>query len=59
MTRADQALGFRVIGTVGLLMAGKGRGLVARIRLELDRLPAVRFFMDQDLYDRAIAQAGE
>jgi predicted nucleic acid-binding protein len=59
MTRADQALGFREIGTVGLLMAGKGRGLVARIRLELDRLPAVRFFMDQDLYDRAIAQAGE
>ena len=52
-------LGLRVIGTVGLLMAGKERGFLAKIRPELDRLLAVRFFMDQDLYDRVIAQAGE
>ena len=49
----------RVIGTVGILMAGKERGFLAKIRPELDRLLAVRFFMDQDLYDRVIAQAGE
>jgi predicted nucleic acid-binding protein len=53
------SLGLRVIGTVGLLMAGKERGFLTKIRPELDRLLAVRFFMDQDLYDRVIAQAGE
>jgi hypothetical protein len=34
-------------------------GPYAPITPELDRLLAVRFFMDQDLYDRVIAQAGE
>ena len=53
------SLGLRVIGTVGILMAGKERGFLSKIRPELDRLRAVRFFMDQDLYDRVIAQAGE
>jgi hypothetical protein len=47
------------MGTAGLLMAGKERGFLAKIRPELDRLVAVRFFMDQDLYDRVVAQAGE
>jgi predicted nucleic acid-binding protein len=53
------SLGLRVIGTVGLLLAAKDRGLLAKIKPELDRLVAVRFFMDQELYDRAISQAGE
>jgi hypothetical protein len=57
--RLATSLGLRVIGTVGLLMAGKERGFLAKIRPELDRLLAVRFFMDQDLYDRVIAQVGE
>jgi predicted nucleic acid-binding protein len=57
--RLATSLGLRVIGTVGLLMAGKERGFLAKIRPELDRLLAVRFFMDLDLYDRVIAQAGE
>jgi hypothetical protein len=57
--RLAVSLGLRVIGTVGLLMAGKERGFLAKIRPELDRLRAVRFFMDQDLYDRVVAQAGE
>jgi predicted nucleic acid-binding protein len=57
--RLATSLGLRVIGTVGLLMAGKERGVLAKIRPELDRLLAVRFFMDQDLYERVIAQAGE
>ena len=46
-------------GTVGILMAAKERGFLDRIRPELDRLVAVRFFMDQDLYDRVIIHAGE
>ncbi|MGO9255621.1 MAG: DUF3368 domain-containing protein [Bryobacteraceae bacterium] len=57
--RLATSLNLRVIGTVGLLMTGKERGFLAKIGPELDRLLAVRFFMDQDLYDRAIAQAGE
>lgn len=57
--RLATSLGLRVIGTVGLLMAAKERGFLTEIRPELDRLLAVRFFMDQDLYDRVIAQAGE
>jgi hypothetical protein len=57
--RLATSLGFRVIGTVGLLMAGKQRGYLAKVKPELDRLLAVRFFMDQDLYDRVIAQAEE
>jgi hypothetical protein len=57
--RLAVSLGFRVIGTIGLLMAGKTRGLLAKVRPELDRLLAARFFMDQDLYDRVVTQAGE
>ena len=57
--RLATSLGFRVIGTAGLLLAAKDRGFLAKIRPELDRLLAVRFFMDQELYDRAIGQAGE
>ena len=57
--RLAKTLGLRVIGTLGLLMAGKEHGLLTQIRPELDRLASVRFFMDQDLYDRVIAQAGE
>ena len=57
--RLATSRGLRVIGTIGLLMAGKERGFLAKIRPELDRLLAVRFFMDQDLYDRVIAQSGE
>ena len=53
--RLAKSLGLRVIGTVGLLLAGKERGLLSSIRPELDRLLAVRFFMDQDLYDRIMA----
>jgi hypothetical protein len=57
--RLAGSVGLRVIGTVGLLMAGEERGFLANVRPELDRLRAVRFFMDQELYDRVVAQAGE
>jgi predicted nucleic acid-binding protein len=57
--RLATSLGLRVIGTVGLLLAAKDRGFLIRIKPELDRLLAVRFFMDQELYDRVIGQAGE
>ena len=57
--RLATSLGLRVITTAGILMAGKERGFLAKIRPQLDRLLALRFFMDQDLYDRVIAQVGE
>jgi hypothetical protein len=57
--RVAASLGLRVIGTVGLLLTAKDRGLLTKIKPELDRLLAVRFFMDQELYDRAVGQAGE
>lgn len=57
--RLAASLGLPVIGIIGLLLAGKDRGLLAKIRPELDRLLAVRFFMDQELYDRAMRQARE
>ena len=57
--RLAASLGFAVIGTVGLLLAAKDRGFLAKIKPELDQLIAVRFFMDQELYDRVLAQAGE
>ena len=57
--RLARSLGLRVIGTVGLLLAGKRRGFLTAVRPELDRLLAARFVMDQDLYDHVIAEAGE
>jgi predicted nucleic acid-binding protein len=57
--RLATSLRLRVIGTVGLLLAAKDRGFLDKIRPELDGLLEVRFFMDQELYDRAIGQAGE
>jgi hypothetical protein len=57
--RLATSLGLRVIGTVGLLLAAKDRGFLNKIRPELDRLLAVRFFLDQELYERALRQAGE
>jgi predicted nucleic acid-binding protein len=57
--RLAMSLGLGVIGTVGLLLAAKDRGLLVSIKPELDRLLAVRFFMDEELYNRVLTQAGE
>jgi predicted nucleic acid-binding protein len=46
--RLATSLGLRVIGT-GLLLAAKDRGFLAKIKPELDRLLAVRFFMGQEM----------
>jgi uncharacterized protein len=57
--RLAHAVGLRIIGTIGVLMAAKERSLLTKIKPELDRLLTARFFMDQDLYERVIAQSGE
>jgi len=56
--RLATAVGRRVIGTVGLLLMGKDRGLLTQIKPELDRLVSVRFFMDQELYETANTRLG-
>jgi predicted nucleic acid-binding protein len=38
---------------------GSERGFFPKIRPELDRLVAARFFMDEELYNRVLLQAGE
>jgi predicted nucleic acid-binding protein len=57
--RLAALLGLSVIGTIGLLLAAKDRRFLVKIKPELDRLKAVRFFMDEDLYDRVLVQAEE
>jgi uncharacterized protein len=57
--RLAASLGFSVIGTIGLLLSAKDRGFLVKIQPELDRLIAVRFFMDEELYHRILVQAGE
>jgi len=57
--RLAASLGLSVIGTIGLLLAAKDRRFLVKIKPELDRLRAVRFFMDEELYDRVLNQAGE
>ena len=57
--RLAASLGLGVIGTVGLLLAAKDRNLLPEVKPELDRLRKARFFMDEELYDRVLAQAGE
>jgi predicted nucleic acid-binding protein len=57
--RLAASLGLPVIGTVGLLLAAKERGFLSKIKPELDRLLAVRFFLDEELYDRVLQQTGE
>jgi predicted nucleic acid-binding protein len=57
--RLAASLGLPVIGTVGLLLAAKERGFLPKIKPKLDRLVAARFFMDEELYNRVLLQAGE
>jgi predicted nucleic acid-binding protein len=57
--RLATSLGLGVVGTVGLLLAAKDRGLLVRIKPELDRLLTFRFFIDEELYNRVLTQAGE
>ena len=57
--RFAKQLGVPVIGTVGLLLLAKRRGLLREVRPELDRLLSARFFMNQEFYDLVLAEAGE
>jgi uncharacterized protein len=53
-------MGFRVIGTAGVLAEAKARGLLAEIRPVLDEmLRATQFRLARHLYDAILRDAGE
>jgi len=57
--RVAKRIGLHVIGTAGILIAAKRRGLIPNIRPYLDQLLAVEFFLSAELYDEVIRRAGE
>jgi predicted nucleic acid-binding protein len=57
--RLATALGLPVIGTVGLLLAAKRRGIIPAIRHHLDALLSFHFHISPTLYKNALTDAGE
>jgi predicted nucleic acid-binding protein len=52
-------LGLSVIGTLGILLAAKRKGLLNAIRPHLDDLLSTNFFIGPELYERLLLVAGE
>ena len=57
--RIAHALGLEVIGTVGLVLRAKKRGIVAEVKPILDALNAVDFRIAPALYNEALRLANE
>ena len=57
--RLAQALRLPVIGTLGVLLASKRRGLLTAVRPCMDALVNVGFHISPGLYDLVLADAGE
>jgi predicted nucleic acid-binding protein len=57
--RFAQALGLPVIGTLGILLASKRRGLLPAVRPCLDALVNFGFHISPGLYDLVLADADE
>lgn len=57
--RLAQALGLPVIGTLGVLLASKRRGLLPAVRPCVDALVDFGFHISPDLYNLVLADAGE
>jgi predicted nucleic acid-binding protein len=51
--------GFTFIGTVGVLMLAKDRGLITTLKPELDRLRACGFHLSDHVYQSCLASVGE
>jgi len=52
-------LGLKPIGTVGLLLAAKRKGLIRSLKEELDKLVSKGFRISDQLWERALREAGE
>jgi len=57
--RLAQGLGITVIGTLGILLAGKRKGFISEVRPTLDALMSFSFHIAPDLYKRVLSDAGE
>lgn len=57
--RLARGLGLRVVGTAGVLLLAKRRGLIAAIRPPLDALRAAGFRLRLDVYKEILKSAGE
>jgi len=57
--RLAERAGLRVVGTLGLLLQAKKRGLIVTIRPELDKLLETSFFLGEQLYDQVLRMSGE
>lgn len=57
--RLARHLGLSVIGTLGILLAAKRKGLLHAIRPPLDDLLRTHFFLAPELYERLLLAAGE
>lgn len=57
--RLARRLGLKPIGTVGLLLAAKKRGMLQSLRNEIARLRDLGFWITDDLVRHALREAGE
>jgi uncharacterized protein len=57
--RSAEALGITVVGTVGLLVLAKRRGLLSSLKPSLDLLTAYDFRISPKLYARILVEVGE
>jgi len=57
---ARQRYGLRVIGTLGILLSAKQRGIVSTVRPLIDQLRGdLGFFISESLYQEVVRRAGE
>jgi len=57
--RKARQIGLKPIGTVGLLLAGKKRGLISLIKPELQKLKNMDFRISKELWQKVLIEAGE
>lgn len=57
--RLARGLGLPIMGTLGVLLHAKVRGIVASIRPLVDTLVQDGFFVDESLYDWLLTESGE
>lgn len=57
--RAAQGLGLTVIGTLGVLLVAKQRGLISSVRSCVDALAIHHFHVSSSLVNQVLADAGE
>ena len=57
--RLAEALGIPVIGTLGILLAAKRKGLITAVRQPVDALREDGFRVANDIYEEILQRAGE